>query len=415
MNIKFIVIDLFCGAGGVTAGFLRALIGQQPVAIVAACINHDRGAIKSHALNHPGVQHFREDIRTFDLCALVALVDKYRRNYPDAKLILWASLECTNYSRAKGGKPRNADSRSLPEVLHKVYQPATGQYIPGDSYLQRLQPDYILIENVAEFMAWGPLDSEGRPLSVKNGECWLRWREEICALGYRDQWRQLNAANYGAHTHRTRLFGIFARPGLPIVFPDATHAQKPVNNGLFGSIQQWRTVREVLQLDNKGQSIFTRTKPLAEKTLLRVLFGLRKTIARKETAFLSLYYSNGGNYAPLSQPSPVVPTKDRISLVSIIYRGQSEPAAATISPQDSPATIQIKKLMRQHGIADILMRLLLVEELLAIQGFPPTYCLSGPQTAQKKFIGNAVVPVIVQRWTEALATAGEDHPKLNAA
>ena len=56
-----------------------------------------------------------------------------------------------------------------------------------------------------------------------------------------------------------------------------------------------------------------------------------------------------------------------------------------------------------YAIVDIKMRMLNVPELKRIQGFPEDYYLAGNQASQKKFIGNAVVPVIPQRWCEALA------------
>jgi DNA (cytosine-5)-methyltransferase 1 len=147
----FIVIDLFCGAGGTTTGFDQAVLpdrilspysvgpnfvedGFSKIAKVIACVNHDHKAIQSHWQNHREVKHFEEDIRTLDLTELVKLTEYYRKKYPNALVILWASLECTNFSKAKGGLPRDADSRTLAEHL--------------DRYIIALQPDYIQIENI---------------------------------------------------------------------------------------------------------------------------------------------------------------------------------------------------------------------------------------------------------------------------
>src|SRR6478609_3972401 len=232
----FIVVDLFCGFGGTTLGFL-----QSGVAKVIACVNHDPKAIKSHWLNHPEVKHFEEDIRTLDLTELVALVGHYRKLYPNAKLILWASLECTNFSKAKGGLPRNADSRTLADHL--------------DRYILALDPDYVQIENVVEFMSWGPLDEDGRPVSRKKGTDWLRWRESIKDLGYDDDWRELNSADYGSYTSRNRLFGIFSKKGLPISWPAPTHSKK-AKFGMFGGLEKWKAVKDVLDFTDEGVSIF---------------------------------------------------------------------------------------------------------------------------------------------------------------
>ncbi|UAY56249.1 DNA cytosine methyltransferase [Arachidicoccus terrestris] len=116
---KFIVVDLFCGAGGTTTGFEMA----GGIAKIVACVNHDPVAILSHWRNHPHVLHFEEDIRTLNLYCLKRIVDHYRALYPDAKVILWASLECTNFSKAKGGQPRDADSRTLAQSLYQIWIP----------------------------------------------------------------------------------------------------------------------------------------------------------------------------------------------------------------------------------------------------------------------------------------------------
>src|SRR5690606_20563989 len=131
------------------------MVNNDPCALVAACVNHDPKAIKSHWMNHPEVVHFEEDIRTLELTPLIELINAYREMYPNAKIVLWASLECTNFSKAKGGQPRDADSRTLADHL--------------DRYVIALNPDYIQIENVVEFMSWGPLDEKGKPVSRRSG------------------------------------------------------------------------------------------------------------------------------------------------------------------------------------------------------------------------------------------------------
>jgi DNA (cytosine-5)-methyltransferase 1 len=270
----FLVVDLFCGAGGTTTGFAKAQIEGREIVKVIACVNHDAKAIKSHWLNHPEVKHFNEDIRTLDLTDLMMHVKNAQDKFPFAKLILWASLECTNFSKAKGGLSRNADSRTLADHLIR--------------YEEALQPDYIMIENVVEFMSWGPLDGNGKPLSRRNGEDFMRWCNEITSKGYWNEWKELNSADYGAYTSRNRLFGCFAKHGLPIVWPEATHSKKG-SVGMFTHLQKWKAVKEVLNFEDEGESIFCRKKPLSDKTLERIYSGLIKYIAKGDTVFLSNY------------------------------------------------------------------------------------------------------------------------------
>ncbi len=211
--INLLYIDLFCGAGGTSTGVESARHNGEKCAKVIACVNHDKNAIASHAANHPDALHFTEDIRTLELSPLVAHIEKMKSEYPDALVVLWASLECTNFSKAKGGKPRDADSRTLAEHLFR--------------YIEAIAPDYIQIENVEEFMSWGELDENGKPVSSRRGSSYILWLNKVCGYGYNYDYAIMNAADFGAYTIRKRFFGIFAKKGLPIVFPDPTHEKNP--------------------------------------------------------------------------------------------------------------------------------------------------------------------------------------------
>lgn len=205
-NIKLLYIDLFCGAGGTSTGVEQAMHHGMKCAKVVACVNHDANAIASHAANHPDAVHYTEDIRTLELSPMTDHLKEMKVKYPEAFVVLWASLECTNFSRAKGGKPRDADSRTLAEHLFR--------------YIEAIKPDYIQIENVEEFMSWGDMDEYGHPISKDKGNSYLRWIRNVQDYGYSYQYRILNSADFGAYTSRKRFFGQFARYGLPIAFPD---------------------------------------------------------------------------------------------------------------------------------------------------------------------------------------------------
>ena len=553
--IKLLYIDLFCGAGGTSTGVENARYAGEQCAKVVACVNHDANAIASHAANHPDALHFTEDIRTLELSPLMAHIERMKKIYPDALVVLWASLECTNFSKAKGGQPRDADSRTLAEHLFR--------------YIEAINPDYIQIENVEEFMSWGDMDEKGHPVSKDKGRCYEKWKRNVKKYGYDFDWRILNAADYGAYTTRKRFFGIFAKRGLPIVFPEATHC-KNGRKDMFSKLDKWRPVKEVLDFSDEGESIFTRKKPLAEKTLERIYAGLIKFVAggkeafisryntvrpqdtctsieepvgvvttanrfakvqvhflskqysghpesknisvegpagtitcKDHHAFVSAYYGNGHNHS-VQLPAPTVTTKDRLSLVTPFfmnyYSGGGQlgsvetpcPAIMTVpkqnlvtpvlmqkapyrkpwimntafsnvgssieqpsqtitanrkwhylmnpqfasaggsvnnpcftliarmdkmppylveteggigiqvTPEDSLMTIKIKEFMALYGIIDIKMRMLRIAELKKIMGFPEDYVLIGPQSDQKKFIGNAVEVNMARVLCEAI-------------
>ena len=545
-NIKLLYIDLFCGAGGTSTGVANARLYGKECAKVVACVNHDANAIKSHQANHPDTLHFTEDIRTLELSPLVKHLDKMKQKYPDAYVVLWASLECTNFSKAKGGQPRDADSRTLAEHLFR--------------YIEAISPDYIQIENVEEFMCWGDLDEKGKPVSKDQGRCYLRWIRNVKSYGYDYDYRILNAADFGAYTSRKRFFGQFARYGLPIVFPEQTYAKNGDEGGMFHQYKKWKAVRDVLDLNEEGTSIFAKRKPLCERTLERIYAGLVKFVAggKKQHeawilkynsmnqqnhhnapsieepcptvavqnrlglvklnflskqfsgdpmsknqsveqpagavtcvdhhAFVTAYFGNGYNTS-IEEPNPTVTTKERHALVSVDlnepmpdvhldkvtitsghfidnqYGHGSASSIETVSPtlvnnpkqsivsadrflanpysfksnggtiekpcctliahmdkapiwlvtaehgeiciaifeDDSPMTKKIKEFMAMYGIIDIKMRMLNIQELKRIMGFPEDYTLIGTQAEQKKFIGNAVEVNMSRVLCEALS------------
>ena len=332
--IQALYIDLFCGAGGTSTGVERAIIGGEKCAKVIACVNHDPNAIKSHAANHPHTLHFTEDIRTLDLTQLIEHTKRQREKYPDAQLVLWASLECTNFSKAKGGQPRDADSRTLAEHLFR--------------YIEALDPSYIYIENVEEFRCWGDLDENGKPISRDEGRLYLRWVKNVCNYGYDFSYRLLNAADFGARTSRTRFFGIFAKHGLPIVFPEPTHC-KGGRQDMFGTLKPWNAVRDVLDLQDEGKSIFERKKPLTERTLERILAGLIKFVAGGKDAFLVKWnsWSKSGKYiAPdIDSPCPVVSTQNRLGIAKVQFLSKQfsgDPSGKNISIDEPSGAITCK-------------------------------------------------------------------------
>ena len=333
--MKLLYIDLFCGAGGTSSGVNSARLDGRQCAQVVACVNHDKNAIASHAANHPEALHFTEDIRTLELSPLVAHLQECRRTYPEALVVLWASLECTNFSKAKGGMPRDADSRTLAEHLFR--------------YIEAINPDYIQIENVEEFMSWGDVDENGKPLSMDKGKSYTRWVRNIKKYGYNFEHRILNAADYGAYTSRKRFFGIFAKKGLPITFPEATHSKEGTTS-LFGTLEKWKPVRECLDFEDEGDSIFGRKKPLVEATLERIYAGLIKFVAGGKDAFIVKYNSvnkKTGKHVPpsIDEPCPTVATQNRLALAKVSFLSKQfsgDPMSKNVSVDAPAGTITCK-------------------------------------------------------------------------
>nr|DAP30955.1 MAG TPA: DNA cytosine methyltransferase [Caudoviricetes sp.] len=330
-DIELFVIDLFCGAGGLSEGVEEARLDGNKCAKVICCVNHDKNAILSHDANIPDALHFIEDIRTLELSPISTIVERIRQLYPDAMIMLHASLECTNFSKAKGGQPRDADSRTLAEHLFR--------------YIDVIDPDYIQIENVEEFMSWGDMDEKGKPISMDKGRLYQKWVRNVKKYGYNFEHRILNAADFGAYTTRKRFFGIFAKKSLPIVFPEPTHC-KGGRQDMFSKLGKWKPVKEVLDFSDEGTTIF-REKPLAEKTLERIYAGLIKFVAGGKDAFLSRYNTvrPQDTCKSVDEPCGVLTTENRFAKVQVSFLSKQfsgHPESKNVSVEEPAGAITCK-------------------------------------------------------------------------
>ena len=275
-------VDLFCGAGGATTG-LELALSRLGMTHRGLAINHWEIAVDTMQKNHPLVDTKCMSIEETVPADLVpsGVVD-----------LLWASPSCTHHSRAKGGKPRDNQLRAQPELVL--------------TWLDQLFVRRVIVENVPEFVDWGPLNKDGKPIEKLKGSCFRAWVAAIEARHYTVEWRVVNCADYGDATSRRRFFLKAVRKGCGrIRWPEPTHAENPQPD-LFGNMpQKWRGVRECLDLADTGTSIFNRKKPLAQNTLRRIMVGLRKYNGLDfQMDMLGSDKGDGSRVRPLSAPLP---------------------------------------------------------------------------------------------------------------
>lgn len=253
-----LIVDLFAGGGGASTGLAWAL-GRDP----DIAINHDAEALAMHRANHPHTRHMQNDItRVLPLEAT--------GGHPVA--ILHASPDCTHFSKAKGGKPKSQYIRDLAWVVIR--------------WAEDTHPNLITLENVEEFLTWGPLDKNGQPIKEQAGATFAAWRKRLVRLGYRVEWRLLRACDYGAPTTRRRLFVVARRDKGPIIWPNPTHGNPKSAAVLAGKLLPWRTAAECIDWSIPSQSIFDRKKPLALATQRRIAEGLRRYVLQAAEPFI---------------------------------------------------------------------------------------------------------------------------------
>lgn len=279
MNME-IIVDNFAGGGGVSTG-IEIAIGRA----VDIAINHDPVAIAMHKANHPGTEHYCENVWDVD-------PRKAAAGRPVA--LVWLSPDCKHFSKAKGGKPVEKSIRGLAWVAVR--------------WAAAVKPRVIILENVEEFKDWGPLLDGGYPDVKQKGKTFNAFVNALKKQGYKVDWRELRAHDYGALTSRKRLFLVARCDGNPIVWPRPTHADPDSLEVKSWGLKPWRTAAEIIEWSLPCPSIFETAeeikakyglkavRPLAKNTMRRIAQGINKFVVENPEPFMTQV--NRGIIAP---------------------------------------------------------------------------------------------------------------------
>ena len=251
--------DIFCGAGGSSAGAQAA--GIEIVAGIDMC----RTATATFTKNFPGARVLNsrlEDVRVRDFKEQVGRID-----------VLLASPECKNHTCAKGAAPRDESSR------------ATAMQVVR--YARALQPRWLVLENVVYMRPWS-----------RYGELKTRLRK----LGYHLDERTLDASDFGVAQARRRLFLVGDRERTPVLSLRKHHGRRKSVRSILDPPGTWKT-----------SPLFTARR--AKATIERARRGF--TALGGTTGFLLVYYGTDGcgGWQSLDRPLRTVTTVDRFALV----------------------------------------------------------------------------------------------------
>lgn len=289
-----IIVDNFAGGGGASTGIELAC--GRPVTIA---INHDPDAILLHKTNHPYTEHLQASVWDVDP------VEVCRGRKVG---LAWFSPDCKHFSKAKGAALVDRNIRGLAWIVLR--------------WAGTVRPDVILLENVEEFVTWGPV-RKGKPVKSEAGQTFRQWKRQLEDLGYAVEHRVLIAADYGAPTTRKRFVLVARCDERPIVWPERTHAPRNSPEVKAGKLKPWRSAAEIIDWSIPGYSIFqtkeeikqkygmTVVRPLAENTLRRVIRGVDKFTLRSGEPFLvPTGYGERNGQAPrvhdINEPMPTV-------------------------------------------------------------------------------------------------------------
>ena len=304
-----IIVDLFAGGGGASTG-IEIATGR----VVNVAVNHNPEAIRLHQTNHKFTEHYQEDVWKVDPKTVC-------KGRPVG--LLWASPDCRHFSKAKGAALVDRKIRGLAWVILR--------------WAGEVRPRVILMENVEEFITWGPV-RKGKPVKKLSGTTFEQFLKQLRALGYEVEYRELVAADYGAPTSRKRLVLCARCDGRPIVWPERTHAPADSQEVKSGKCKPWRAAAEIIDWSLPMYSIFdskaeikrkygvNAVRPLADNTMRRVICGTDKyTIKSKKPFFLvPTGYGEREGQAPRTHD----PDKPLSTVVSTVKQNLAAPIVA---------------------------------------------------------------------------------------
>lgn len=282
-----IIVDNFAGGGGASTGM--ELATGRPVAIA---INHDPDAILMHKTNHPHTEHLQAsvwDVNPREVC----------RGRPVG--LAWFSPDCKHFSKAKGAALVDRNIRGLAWIVLR--------------WAGTVRPRVIILENVEEFVTWGPV-RKGKPVKKKAGQTFWKWKSQLLDLGYHVEHREIVAADLGAPTTRKRFVLVARCDGRPIVWPERTHGPRDSEEVRAGKLLPWRSAAEIIDWSQPCYSVFatkqelkeqygvTAVRPLAPNTMRRVIRGVDKFTIRSGHPFL-VECNHGGDGRARAEVEPV--------------------------------------------------------------------------------------------------------------
>lgn len=356
--VKYNVMDLFSGVGGLSYGF-----SVLPQFQILAANEIERDISIAYQLNHPYVKMLNCDIRN--------LSKEMLENALKGKMIdlVVGGPPCQSYSTL--GKRQMDDRANLFREYRRI--------------LEILKPRAFVFENVVGI------------LSMDKGKLFLQIQKEFAELGYTLRYQVLDAVDYGVPQHRERVILVGMQGENTYRYPAPTHGGKlqpyVTLSDAIGDLPELKSgeardyyaagiTNEFLKFvrQNSESRVSEHCAPKNGEHLIRIMEALKDGQSKDDLPENIRPKSGYGNtYAKLwwNRPS------------TTITRNFACPSSSRcIHPRDS--------------------RAMSIREGARLQSFPDDYQFYGSDGTKRLEIGNAVPPLlsveIAKQMLEALQT-----------
>jgi len=389
----YTVVDLFCGAGGLTLGFKQAEYKGRRFRVIAA-VDIWKRACETYKANHPEVKVICGDIRDVQVksrlieaakghadvviggppCEAFSLAGKRDPNDPRARLFydyvgIVAKLRPYMFvmENVEGILTMLTIREDLDEETKTKVIEALNKLLDLENVgrRRRAAPQYVIRNNSIEDPSKKELAEFVRKHLVTAAEAVA---QAFSKVGYDVKWKLLSALDYGVPQERERVFFIGARRdlGIRIAFPERTHAPKPMVTVDGKKLEKYRTLRDAI-----GD-----LPPLEQRAGDEVYDG----------SFSPIYMSRN-RYKSWDEPS-----------YTILASARHIP----LHP-DSPRMVKVgADKWVFAGEPGKKPRRLSIWECARVQTFPDWYKFVGNTVDKYALIGDAVPPLLAMRVAEAV-------------
>lgn len=341
MNSMPTVIDLFCGCGGLSCGFIEA--GYD----VVLGIDNWKDAISTFKNTHKNAKGIVADLFTETPKYISKLT-----GIKDVDVII-GGPPCQGYSIA--GK------RIIDDERNKLYKSFV-------SFVKYYQPKIFLMENVPNVVSMG----QG---IVRNSII-----EDFEKLGYTVVYKVLLASDYGVPQNRKRAFFVGTKDNKEFIFPKPT-TENPISAEEAISDLSENSVKDGTKYKMEPKSDYQ--KLIRRKSI--AVYNHEITNHSEQTARIISLVPDGGNYKDL--PEELRKTRN----VNIAWtRLNSKKPSFTIDTG------------HRHHFHYKYNRVPTVRESARIQSFPDTFIFLGSKTSQYKQVGNAVPPILAKELAKEI-------------
>lgn len=337
----FNVLDLFCGAGGLSYGFECA--GYD----ILVGIDNDSKALETFELNHKGAKSICGDITK------ITYKNDIKPLIGDKKIDVII-----------GGPPCQGMSLSGPR---KFDDPRNKLYLSYIRLVQEIQPRAFVIENVPGLV------------SLFGGQIKDSIIEKFTAMGYTVEYKIMCSSDYGVPQSRKRVVFVGRKKGTfeyPAICNDIVTCSMALSD--LPSLEH-ELGEEVSEYTTAPQNEYQKQM---RKNSQKVLNHVAANHSEKVTSIISLV-PDGGNYKDLPEE---------------FRNSRNFHVAWTRFASNKPApTIDTG---HRHHFHYKYNRVPTVRECARLQSFPDDFKFLGNKTQQFRQVGNAVPPLMAQAIAE---------------